>query len=174
MTPPRADRDREFAEFASAHARGIRRTAYLLCGDWHRADDLAQQTLTKVYVSWHRITARHALDGYVRRTLVNTFLDERRRPWRRERSTGELPDRPAPAGQHTDHTDDRLALQAALATLPPTQRAAVILRYWEDLSIAETARLLGLPEGTVKSSTARGLAALREVLQGSRSAEPAR
>jgi RNA polymerase sigma-70 factor (sigma-E family) len=170
MKPTGADWERDFAEYVSGRTSALRRTAYLLCGDWHRADDLTQQALTKVYLAWRRIRTHDALDGYVRRTLVNTFLDERRRPWRREVVTGELPDRPAPR----DLADERLELLAALARLPRTQRAALVLRYWEDLSIAETAEVLGIREGTVKSSTARGLAALREVLQGSRSGEPAR
>ena len=166
----RPDWEREYAEYVTARGRAVRRTAYLLCGDWHRADDLAQQALTKLYLAWRRVSDRDGLDAYVRRVLVNTFLDERRRPWRREWSTPDLPDRAAPG----DLPEDRVRLLAALATLPRTQRAAVVLRYWEDLSIADTAATLGIREGTVKSATARGLAALREVLQGSRDGEPAR
>jgi RNA polymerase sigma-70 factor (sigma-E family) len=164
------DWEREYAEYVVARGRSLRRTAYLICGDWHRADDLVQQAFIKLYLAWRRIGKREALDAYVRRTLVNTFLDERRRPWRRERVTAEPPDRPA----GRDLADERIVLLRALTTLPPTQRAAVVLRYWEDLSIAETAAVLGVREGTVKSSASRGLAALREILQGSRDGEPAR
>ena len=168
MRPP-DEWERDYTEFVTARGRALRRIAYLLCGDWHQADDLTQTTLTKLYLAWRRISRSESVDGYARRTLVNAYLDEGRRPWRREHATAELPERAAPG----DLAADRLTLRSALATLPAAQRAAVVLRYWEDLSIAETAALLGISEGTVKSASARGLAALREVLQGSRDGGPA-
>lgn len=164
------DWERQFAEYVAGRSRLLRKTAYLLCGDWHRAEDLTQIALTKLYVAWRRISRNENVDAYARRTLVNVYLDEARRPWRREQAKGDLPDEAGPA----DLTDDRLMLRAALSGLQPTQRAVVVLRFWEDLSVAETAATLGIKEGTVKSSSARGLAALREVLQDSRNGEPSR
>jgi RNA polymerase sigma-70 factor (sigma-E family) len=156
------ERDEEFTAYVAARARPLRRSAYLLCGDWHRAEDLSQSALTKAYLAWPRITRADNVDGYVRQILVRTYLDEQRRRWRREQPSGDLPERlgtdPATA------TDQRLDLMRALATLPARQRAAVVLRCWEDLPIAEVARALDCSEGTVKSQTSRGLAALRAVL----------
>jgi RNA polymerase sigma-70 factor (sigma-E family) len=170
VTPPDgADWEREFVEFVNARARVLRNTAYLLSGDWHLAEDVTQAALVKLYRVWRRIGRAESVDAYARRVVVRTFLDDRRRSWRRERTVPALPDR---AG-YPDPTEDRLDLLAALARLPGTQRAAVVLRYWSDLSIAETADALGVSEGTVKSASSRGLAALREVLQGSRRDEPA-
>jgi RNA polymerase sigma-70 factor (sigma-E family) len=156
-----SDWERQFVEYAGARSTVLRNTAYLLCGDWHRAEDLAQVTLAKLYVAWRRIDRRDSVDAYARQVLVRAFLDDRRRPWRREQAA------------EPDGADDRIDLLAALVRLPGTQRAAVVLRYWSDLSITETARIMGVGEGTVKSASSRGLAALREVLQGSRRDEPA-
>ena len=140
-------RDEEFTAYVAARARVLRRSAYLLCGDWHRAEDLTRSALTKVYLSWSRVRRADSVDGYVRTVLVRTYLDEQRRHWRRERPTAEGPDevRTDPAGQ----TDQRLDLIRALATLPPRQRAAVVLRCWEDLPIAEVARALDCSPGTL-------------------------
>jgi RNA polymerase sigma-70 factor (sigma-E family) len=149
-----------YVEFVRAKAPALRGTAYLLCGDWHRAEDVTQIALTKLYLAWRRIERRGSVDGYARRVLVRAFLDDTRRPWRRERPTDAPPESEAPA----DRADDRIDLGRALAGLPPAQRAAVVLRYWEDLGLAETAEILRVSEGTVKSSAWRGLAALRAVL----------
>lgn len=164
-----SDWEREFAEYASARSRLLCTTAYLLCGDWHKAEDLTQTALTKLYLAWRRIDRRESVDAYARRVLVRSLLDERRRPWRREQPVAELPEPPG----HSDRADDRLDLLAALARLPARQRATVVLRYWSDLGIAETAAVLGVSEGTVKSSSSKGLAALRGALQDSRTAGPA-
>jgi RNA polymerase sigma-70 factor (sigma-E family) len=163
-----ADWEREFVEYATARGRALRATAYLLCGDWHHAEDLAQTSLTKLYVAWRRIRRDETVDGYARQVVVRAYLDEGRRPWRRERVAADLPEHAV----RPDAADERLDLLAALARLPRRQRAAVVLRYWEDLGVAECAALLGVSEGTVKSASSRGLAALREVLQGSRRTEP--
>lgn len=152
-------RDAEFTAYAAARMRLLRRSAYLLCGDWHRAEDLTQTALTKVYVAWARVRKADNVDGYVRTVLVRAFLDEERRHWKREQPT-ELPDDRAGTDPHAG-TDDRVDLVRALSTLPARQRAAVVLRCWEDLPIAEVARTLDCSEGTVKSQTSRGLAALR-------------
>jgi RNA polymerase sigma-70 factor (sigma-E family) len=156
--------EREFAAYMEARGPGLRNLAYLLCGDWHRAEDHAQTALTKLYLAWRRIERRDEIDAYARRVLVRVAVDERRRPWRRERSSAALPEEAATP----DLVDERVTVMAALAMLPGRQRAAIVLRYWSDLSVAEAAGVLGVTEGTVKSSCARGLVTLREVLQGSR------
>jgi RNA polymerase sigma-70 factor (sigma-E family) len=158
----RVRRDDEFTAYVGARARLLRRSAYLLCGDWHRAEDLAQSALTKVYLGWSKVSRADNIDGYVRTVLVRTYLDEERRRWRKEQPTGESVD--GVRADPSPDSDQRLDLLAALNTLPPRQRAAVVLRCWEDLPIAEVARALDCSEGTVKSQTSRGLAALRAVL----------
>ncbi|MGZ3141824.1 SigE family RNA polymerase sigma factor [Lentzea chajnantorensis] len=153
------DRDREFGEFVDARALVMRRTAFLLCGDWHRAEDIVQNALIKLYVAWPRVR-RDSVDAYARKVLVRTSIDESRRGFfQRERSVDAVPERAAPEPSTAD-----LDLRQALDALPPGQRAVVVLRYWEDLSITETARILGRTEGTVKSQAAKGLAALRDLL----------
>ena len=162
-------RDDEFTAYAAARMRLLRRSAYLLCGDWHRAEDLTQTALTKVYVSWSRVRRADNVDGYVRTVLVRAFLDEERRAWKRERASGSLPD--VPLADPSAGSDARLDLVRALSTLPARQRAAVVPRCWEDLPIAEVARTLDCSEGTVKSQTSRGLAALRALLDAPALAE---
>ncbi|SMD07136.1 SigE family RNA polymerase sigma factor [Lentzea albidocapillata] len=153
------DRDREFGEFVDARALVMRRTAYLLCGDWHRAEDIVQTALIKMYVAWSRVR-KDSVDAYARKVLVRTAIDETRRGFfQRERIVDAVPESAV-----TDAASD-LDLRRALGALPPGQRAVVVLRYWEDLSITETARILGRTEGTVKSQAAKGLAALRDLLE---------
>ena len=138
----------------------LRRTAYLLCGDWHRAEDLVQAALARVVVVAGRRQVDH-LDAYTRRTLLRVYLTDSRRPWRkRERS---WPDPASNAAIEYDRTT-ALAVLAALGSLPPRQRAVVVLRFWEDRSVAETAEALGVTEGTVKSQTAKAFATLRPAL----------
>jgi RNA polymerase sigma-70 factor (sigma-E family) len=154
----RADREASYVDYVTARRDHLRRVAYALCGDWHRADDLLQIALVKLYVAWPRIRRTGSEDAYVRRIMVRASIDESRRPWRRERASDTLPDRPA-----VDPTsvEDRSALFEALQSLPPQQRAVVVLRHWLGLSVAETSAELGISEGAVKSYTSRGLAALR-------------
>jgi RNA polymerase sigma-70 factor (sigma-E family) len=147
------DADR-FTAYYTTRYRVVRRTAYLLCGDWYEAEDLTQAVFVRLYLAWTRVRADSA-HAYARRVLVNEFLHRRRR---RESPVETVPDRPAPAGRSPD---DRLDLSAALRTVPERQRAVVVLRYWEGLSVEQTAALLGISPGTVKSQAARGLAALR-------------
>lgn len=155
------ERDREFGEFVDARALVLRRTAYLLCGDWHRAEDLVQTALTKLYVVWPRVR-RQSVDAYARKILVRAAIDESRRGFRsRETVVDSVPETPTPGTAPAD-----LDVRRALALLPMGQRTVVVLRYWEDLSVTETARLLGRTEGTVKSQAAKGLAALRDLLGG--------
>ncbi|GAA1620520.1 SigE family RNA polymerase sigma factor [Actinoplanes couchii] len=158
MTEPDAD----FAAYFAGQVGSVRRIAYALCGDWHTADDLVQITFVKLYPRWRRVRDG-SVDAYVRRILVNTYLSHVRKH-RREKVVAEVPDAPAP--QLDTHED----LGQALRRLPAQQRAVVVLRHLEDLSIADVAEVLQLAEGTVKSQSARGIAALRAVM--SRSVQP--
>lgn len=164
----------DFESYAAARRVHLRRTAYLLCGDWDRAEDVVQEALTRLYVHWRRASRAQDLDAYVRRSLVNAFLADGRRPWRRERATGELPD--TAYADPSGASDERDDLRRALASLGASQRAVVVLRYWEDLSVEQTADALGVSTGNVKSQASRGLARLRQVLDpgGSRDEEVAR
>lgn len=164
--PPESDRDREVGDLFAARGAAIRASAYLLCGDWHLANDLTQTAFTKLYMAWHRIDRVGSAEAYVRRTLMRAFLDERRRPWRRERSTAEFAvfERPESGQSAVEQSEERLLMRRALAGVPPRQRAVLVLRFWEDLSVEETATALGISTGTVKSQCARGLQALREIL----------
>jgi RNA polymerase sigma-70 factor (sigma-E family) len=155
------DRDAAFAEYFAARSDAMRGTAFLLCGDWHRAEDLTQTAFAKLYLAWHRVARHEVLDAYVRQILIRAFLDERRLGWwRRVRLT----DRPVEVPFEGPAPENRMAVLDALATVPPRQRAVLILRYWEDLSIDETAALLHCSTGTVKSQAARGLQAMRKHL----------
>lgn len=156
--------EQEFAEYFAARRDAVRRTAYALCGDWHRADDLAQTAFVALHRRWRKIRDRGALDAYVRRTLVRAMIDETRRPWRRERYVEQMPDVPASDGEVGDRVATRSALLAGLRRVPPRQRAVLVLRFLEGLDVAAVAETLKCSEGTVKSQTARGLATLREVL----------
>ena len=140
------------------------RTATLLSsGNPHRAEDLVQTVLLRMYLSWARIRD-DTRDAYARKMLVNAHLDDRRRPHvRRELTRAEVPDVVAEA---VDPDDTDAAVFRALAEIPPRMRAAVILRHVHDVSVAEAADALGCSEGTVKSQTARGLAQLRAALNG--------
>lgn len=159
--------EQEFAEYFARRLDAVRRTAYLLCGDWHRADDLAQIAFVALHRRWRKIRDRAALDAYVRRTLVRAVIDESRRPWRRERFVDDIPEPPA-AAQPQKGLDDlvvtRETLLEGLRQVPPRQRAVLVLRYFEGLDVAATAEALKCSEGNVKSQTARGLAALRAAL----------
>jgi RNA polymerase sigma-70 factor (sigma-E family) len=156
------DRDTAFADYFASRSGAMRGTAYLLCGDWHRAEDLVQNTFVKLYRAWNRIARHETLDAYTRRILVRTFLDETRRGFfHREQPTAEHTDRSVPAASGVE---DRMVLLSALAEVAPRQRAALVLRYWEDLSVEETAKVMRCTAGTVKSQAARGLDALRDLV----------
>lgn len=157
-----ADRDAEFGEYLDSRATVMRRTAFLLSGgDWHRAEDLVQTTLTKIYLAWSRLRRDGAIDAYARKVMVRSAIDDSRRAFRRREN---VVDRPPEVVVAPPGVDDALDVRRALARLPPGQRAVVVLRYWEDLSVAETAKVLGRSEGTVKSQAAKGLATLRALL----------
>lgn len=157
----RAEREAAYVEFVSSRRDQLRRIAYGMCGDWHKADDLVQTALVKLYVAWPRVANGGAEDAYVRKILLNAAIDDSRRPSRRERATEEVPERAAP---EPTAVEDHDSLVTALQTLPAQQRATVLLRHWLGLSVVETARELGIAEGTVKSHCSRGLEALRGVM----------
>jgi len=157
-------RDEEFREFMQNRASLLHQSAYLLCGDWHLAHDLVQDTLVKAYQHWPRVRQADRPDAYVRRILVN----EARGRWRRRERT--MPVSRFPEGREpvapdaTDEITRRAGLLQALLVLPVRQRATVILRYLEGMSERETAAVLGCSEGTVKSQSARALSTLRSFL----------
>jgi RNA polymerase sigma-70 factor (sigma-E family) len=148
----------DFRELYVARAAALRRTAFLLCGDWHQAEDLVQVSFAKLYAAWRRVDRP---EPYLRQVLVRSWIDETRRPHRRERPSADLPDGPTSPGSSFE---DRQLLKAALLRVPPRQRACLVLRFFDDLSVADTARALGINENTVKSQTSRGLDALREIV----------
>lgn len=148
-----------YRDYVTSRMDVLRRVAFLLCRDWHIADDLVSITIGKLYRHWSRVGSSGGLDAYVRRILVRTWLDEKRRPWHREEPTDELPE----LESATEYVVlDRDELNQLLDSLPPRRRAVVVLRLYCDLSVDETAEILGCTTGTVKSQTARGLDTLRE------------
>ncbi len=153
----KAAEEAAFRDYVQVRMERLRRTAFVYCRDWHTADDLVGTTLVKLYQHWQRAQRADNLDAYVYGILAHAWLDEKRRPWRRETSVREFPDRPQPAPDERDP-----GVLAMLADLPPRRRACIILRFC-DLSVDETAAILGISPGTVKSQTARGLASLREL-----------
>jgi RNA polymerase sigma-70 factor (sigma-E family) len=157
-------RDEEFGEFMRDRASPLHQSAYFLCGDWHLAHDLVQDTLVKAYQHWPRIRQAESPDAYVRRILLN----EVRGGWRRrERAVpvSRFPEGREPvAPDPTDEVARRAGLLQALLALPLRQRATIILRYLEGMSERETAAVLGCSEGTVKSQSARALESLRNFL----------
>ncbi|NED98937.1 SigE family RNA polymerase sigma factor [Phytoactinopolyspora halotolerans] len=173
-----------YREFVVARRRSLLRTAFLLCGDWHLAEDLVQDALAKLYVAWRRVKRRDDVDAYARKVLVNAYIDNRRRPWRREHAAdvtdsvagGTMPERLTGAsagapGRYSSNDPAELSdpamrrrLLDVLAEVPPRQRAVLVLRFWEDLSVDQVADLLNCSAGTVKSQTSRGLDRLRELL----------
>jgi len=150
----------EFREFVRGRFEPLRALAYVTCGDWQTAEDAVAGALAKLYVRWGKVAAP---DAYARTMVVRAAIHEKRRPWRRERSVGDaLPDVPGP--DPSGAVDERLRLTAALDHVPKRQRAVLVLRFLEGLSVEETAEVLGCRPGTVKSQSARGLDTLRAVL----------
>lgn len=153
--------EQEYVEYVTARIPALRRLAYLLTGDGHRADDLVQQTITTLFVKWRRATKAEHLDGYVRTMLVRTHLNERRLGWARVRLFRDTPE--SPPVEHGG-IEERQVLRGALAQVPDRQQAVLVLRFLYDLPVDEVARTLGCSPGTVKSQTSRGLATLRRLL----------
>jgi RNA polymerase sigma-70 factor (sigma-E family) len=149
----------EFQEFVVASRTRLLRTAWLLTGDWHAAEDLVQTALIKCYPHWQRITSDQP-EAYVRKAVFSAYASSWRRRWRGEVPTASLPES---SGDHDEYAavNERAILVAALGKLPPRQRATLVLRYFEDLSEADTAVALGCSVGTVKSQTAKALSQLR-------------
>ncbi|GAA3212398.1 SigE family RNA polymerase sigma factor [Actinocorallia longicatena] len=149
-----------FSAYVTGRGPALLRAALLLTGDRADAEDLLQAALTKTYLAWDRIHDHAALDGYVRRAMVNTQISW----WRRRKleiyPTGDLPDQPV--DDHTRRCELNDSLSRALGRLPDRQRTAVMLRYYEDMSEAEIAQRLGVTVGTVKSTVSRAVAKLRD------------
>lgn len=155
------DRDADFTAYLQARQARLLRTAYLLTGDQHQAEDLLQTSLAKLYLAWTRVHDRESVDAYVRRIMVNEHNSLWRRAWRRrEHPTDAVPEPPTALPTYDDGTG--AALWAAVQTLPRKARAVLVLRYYEELTEAETAEVLGIAVGTVKSQTSRALATLRD------------
>lgn len=160
--------ERAFTEYVGERLPALRRVAYLLCGDSHRADDLVQVTITKLYTHWRRASAVANLDAYVRSMLVKTFLSEQRLGWmKRIRLVGAPADAPVVPAPEGPDVETRTVVRAALRRVPPRARAVLVLRFLLDLPVAEVAQLLGCSEGNVKSQTSAGLETLRRLLGGS-------
>lgn len=152
--------DAAYLEYVHGRASALRRVAYLLSGDLDQADDLVQETITKLYARWPRIGAVANVDAYVHTMMVRAFLDEKRRGWWRVRLFSSPPERATAA---TGAAEDRTVLRAALAQLPPRQQAVLVLRFLCDLPVSDVAEILGCTDGTVKSQTSHGLARLRKI-----------
>ena len=156
-----SDCDQEFTSYVTATMGHWRRLAYLLCQDAGQVDDIVQAAMTRLYVHWGKARAADRVDAYARTILVRVYLRDRQSGWAtRVDLTGEAPE---PAAVHGNY-EDELDMRAALAELPPRQRATLVLRFYCDLSVEQAAELLGCSPGTVKSQTAKGLAAMRRGL----------
>ncbi|MDG6109544.1 SigE family RNA polymerase sigma factor [Dactylosporangium aurantiacum] len=161
--------DDEFREFVTVRMDRWRRTAFLLSRDWHAADDLVSIMVGKLYWHWAKVSRAGNPEAFAQRVLTRTWLDERRRPWSRERASARLPE---PSGSWASlgsshspqaRVDDRAQLDELLGSLGPRQRAVLVLRFYLNHSVEETADLLGISVGTVKSQSARALEALRQL-----------
>ena len=158
-------RDDEFTAFVVAHEPQLLRTAYLLTGDHGHAEDLVQTALVKAHRHWSRVSAADSPLAYVRRVVVTSHVSWRRRLMTGEQVIGTLPERSGEDPQQAHAVSDEL--RSALRTLPPRMRAVLVLRFYDDLTEVETARLLGCSTSTVSTQAARGLAALRARLRSS-------
>lgn len=165
------DNDALFAQFVREQSATLLRSAYLLTGNAAAAEDLVQDTLLRLYPRWDRVLAADVPIAYVRRSLVNGFLNQRRRPANRELVVGELPERLTSRDIGVDVTNRDLVWRL-LATLPDRQRAALVMRFFDDLTDAEIAESLGCRLGTVRSLISRGLAALRDQTMRERAVNP--
>ncbi len=153
--------DDGFDAFVAARGAALWRTAWLLTGDVHRAEDLVQTALGKSWPHWQRVSAQGSFEAYVRKVLFTTYVAWWRRKWNAEVSTAEPPEPPASAVAADDVAALQRDIAVALARLPRGQRAVVVLRYFDDLTESQAADVLGCSVGTVKSQTSKALAALR-------------
>ncbi|MFJ9522354.1 SigE family RNA polymerase sigma factor [Kitasatospora sp. NPDC101801] len=158
MGEPKTDRDSEFQAFTVIAWPRLLRTAFLLAGEQHAGEDLVQSTLERTYAAWGKVRRADDRDAYVRRILVNEHARRFRRKVPEQLVTA-VPERAG--ADRFAQLDQRAVLLAALATLPPRQREAVVLRYWEDLSESQAAAAMGCSVGTVKSQASKGIARLR-------------
>jgi RNA polymerase sigma-70 factor (sigma-E family) len=160
--------DDDFASFARERQQQLYRTAYLLCGNRERAQDLVQSTLVSLLRSWARVRDAENPGAYAKSALIHTFLAERRKLRREAEIRALVYPHDSTAGAHdpASQAELRVLILEALRTLPPKPRAMVILRYWEDLSIEETAAVMGCSTGNVKSQCSRSLEKLRARLDG--------
>ena len=158
--------EQEYVEFVAHQADRLCRTAYLICGDWKRAEDATQEALLRLYRVWPRLLRKGAVGAYASKTVVSATLDGLRRRSSREVVGGDgyFAATADPTNQMR-RIDDRLMIEQALAVLPPRKRACVVLRYFDQLSVEETAEVLGCRPGTVKSQTAEALTTLRRHLE---------
>ena len=163
----RTEQQQQYVEYVSGQLPALRRLAYVLCGDSHHADDLVQQTITKLYIRWRKVSDVEHLDQYVRTMLVRTFVDEKRRPWSRVGLVAQVPDRPDPRAGVDEHVTTAMAVRAALARVPDRQQTVLIMRFLCDMAVEDVATALDCSAGTVKSQTSRGLATLRRLLADS-------
>jgi RNA polymerase sigma-70 factor (sigma-E family) len=153
--------DAAFTEFASVATPRLFRSAMLLCGDYHLAEDLVQTTLAKLYVAWPSVAQAQSADAYARGALTKTFLSHKRVRRNSEQPRLDLGEARAASGPDVAA---RLDLFDALSRLEPLDRAIVVLRYWNDRSVEETAASVGLSAGAVRTRASRALARLREAL----------
>ena len=154
----------DFASYVAARRPALLRWARAVAGDPHSAEDLLQDSLVRVLPRWDCLRERAATDAYVRRTITRQYVSWQRQPWRRDEvASDDLPETVADVGPRPP-VDPSGRLWDLVAALPPQQRAAVALRYYEQLSVAETAAVLGCSTGTVKSNTSRGIEALRRLV----------
>ncbi|GAA0609424.1 SigE family RNA polymerase sigma factor [Kribbella sandramycini] len=159
----KSDVEQDYVDFVRHQANALCRTAYLLCGDWRRAEDATQEALIRMYRIWSRIQRKGSVSAYARKVVVSTTLDGLRRKSSQEvvgdsEMFSGQPDPADPLGV----LENRMVITEALATLPPRQRACVVLRYFDELTVEETAIALDCRPGTVKSQTMRALEKLRE------------
>jgi RNA polymerase sigma factor (sigma-70 family) len=152
--------EEDFRQFVTAQMDNLRRLAFLTCGNWQAAEDAVSTGLAKLYLAWHKVDAPQ---WYARRVIVNAAIDEVSRPWRREH-VAEMADLDRSTPDSTAHLGERDRIQRALLKVPPGQRKVLLLRFYEDLSVEDVAAILRKTTGTIKSQTARGLAALRVAL----------
>lgn len=155
------DVDEAFTRYVAHRRLQLFRMACLLCGDPHQAEDIVQDALSRLYAAWPRASNADNIDAYVRRAIVNSHLNQVRRPWRRERVAATLDERPSAV--HLP-VEDLQMMWTAIANLPLRQRKVVVLRHYLGLSVRETAADLGISAGTVKSQTSDALASLRRSL----------
>ncbi|GAA0995864.1 SigE family RNA polymerase sigma factor [Acrocarpospora macrocephala] len=155
--------DADFVDFVRRRGDHHLRTAVLLTGDWHAAEDLVQSSLGKLYQVWHRLDTGNEPDAYLRRILVNTHRSWWRARWRREIPRAELPNLPS-SGDLSESRAVAEDVRNALAKLPARQRTALVLRFFVDLPELEVAKLMGCSVGSVKSHTHRGLQAMRRLI----------